>query len=328
MKDTNAESIKSLEGYLTAWVEEAQTLSARSLQLLRPTIRATGSQLWFSWNARRRSDPVDLLLRGANPPTGAVVVMANWRDNPHFNAVLEQERLDCMRTEPDQYGHIWEGEYAGLLVGAYFAGALVAARAERRMGNVGADPLLPILLFVDIGGTGAKSDAFAIWAAQIVGREVRVLNYYEQQGQPVGAHLEWLRSQGYTPNKARIYLPHDGKIQDRIYDVSYESAFGAAGYEVEVIPNQGKGAAALRIAAGRRIFPSCWFHEPTCQPGIDALGWYHEKRDEARQIGLGPEHDWASHGADAFGLMCIVVEALFASNPWITGKLDYSKVDR
>lgn len=328
MQDSNAESIKSLEGYSTAWVEEAQTLSARSLQLLRPTIRKTGSELWFSWNARRKSDPVDMLLRGPMLPTGATVVMANWRDNPYFNAVLEQERQDCLRLEPDLYPHIWEGEYARVLVGAYFAASLNAALAERRIGRVAADPLLPIQLFMDLGGTGAKSDAFAIWAAQVVGREVRLLNYYEAQGQPLAAHLLWMAEQGYKPNRARVILPHDGAQQDMVYDVSYEKAFRSAGYEVEVIPNQGAGAALLRVAAARRLFPACWFNESTCQAGIDALGWYHEKRDDIRQIGLGPEHDWASHGADAFGLMAVVVEELFRSDPWRAGNLDYSRLDR
>lgn len=328
MKDSNAESIKSLEGYKTAWVEEAQTLSARSLQLLRPTIRAPGSELWFSWNARRKTDPVDMLLRGEALPTGAVVVQANWRDNPHFNSVLEQERLDCLRLEPDQYPHIWEGEYARVLVGAYYALSLVAARDGRRIGRVAADPLLPILLFVDIGGTGANSDAFTIWAGQVVGREIRVLNYYEVQGQPLAAHLIWMRENKYLPNNTRIYLPHDGKQQDMVYDVSYESAFKGAGYAVEVIPNQGRGAALLRVASGRRLFASCWFNEETTSPGLDALGWYHEKRDETRQIGLGPEHDWASHGADAFGLMCIVVEELFKRSQYSGAPIDYSRMDK
>jgi phage terminase large subunit len=114
-----------------------------------------------------------------------------------------------------------------------------------------------------------------------------------------------MRSRGYTPDKAQLWLPHDGETQDRVYDVSYESAFKAAGYQVTVIPNQGKGAATMRIEAGRRLFPSIWFNESTCSGGLDALGWYHERKDESRGIGLGPEHDWASHGADAFGLMCV-----------------------
>jgi phage terminase large subunit len=116
---------------------------------------------------------------------------------------------------------------------------------------------------------------------------------------------------GYTSDKASVWLPHDGKTQDRVYDVSYQSAFAAAGYDVEVIPNQGKGAAMQRIEAIRRWLGSCWFNEETCKGGIDALGWYHEKKDDNRDIGLGPEHDWSSHGADAFGLLAIAAEELF-----------------
>ncbi len=312
MQDHNAESIKSLEGFRIAWTEEAQTLAARSLSLLRPTIRAPGSELWFSWNARRKTDPVDALLRGDDLPTGAVVVTANWRDNPLFPAVLEQERLDCLRLDPDQYPHIWEGEYATVLVGAYYAKSLAAAKAEGRICRVAADPLLPIRLIADIGGTGARADAFVFWAVQFVGREIRVLNYYEAQGQDVGAHAAWLRKEGYTPGVAQVVLPHDGETHDRVFNVSYESAFRGMGYAVEVVPNQGRGAASARIEAGRRVFPACWFNESKTSGGIDALGWYHEKRDEARGIGLGPEHDWASHGADAFGLMAICAEQFFS----------------
>ena len=216
-----------------------------------------------------------------------------------------------MSHRPDSYDHIWEGGYVTAVTGAYFAKHLADARAQNRIGKVSQDPLLPIRLFMDIGGTGGKSDAFAIWATQIIGKEIRVLNYYESQGQPIDAHLGWMHSQGYTPTKASVWLPHDGSTQDRVYDVSYESAFIKAGYNVEVIPNQGKGAAIQRIEAIRRWIGSCWFDEERCQGGIDALGWYHEKRDDNRDIGLGPEHDWSSHGADAFGLMAIAVEELF-----------------
>jgi phage terminase large subunit len=90
--------------------------------------------------------------------------------------------------------------------------------------------------------------------------------------------------------------------------LSYESALREAGYHVEVVPNQGKGAAAARVEAARRIFPSVWFDADTTEGGREALGWYHEKKDEQRDIGLGPEHDWSSHGADAFGLMAVVYE--------------------
>lgn len=308
LQDHTAESIKSFEGIDVFWGEEAQSLSTRSMVLLRPTIRKDGSELWFSWNPRRKNDPVDLMLRGETPPTNAVVVRANWDSNPWFPAVLDQERRDCLANEPDQYGHIWDGEYASVIAGAYFAKHLLAARQENRIGRVAADPLMTIRLYADIGGTGAKADAFVFWAAQFIGKEIRVLNHYEVQGQPIDAHLAWLRKQGYTPDRAQIWLPHDGDTNDKVHDVSYASAFRAAGYTVTVVPNQGKGAAMNRVEAARRRFPSIWFNEATCQGGLDALGWYHEKRDEERNIGLGPEHDWSSHSADAFGLMCVAYE--------------------
>lgn len=308
MQDHTAESIKSLEGFKRAWWEEAQTASYRSLSLLRPTIRAPGSELWFSWNSRHKNDPVDRMLRAEVLPTGAKVVQANWRDNPWFTAELEQERQDCLRDEPDQYDHIWEGGYLTVASGAYFAKHLADAKLAGRIGRVSADPLMTIRLFVDVGGTGATADAFTMWAVQFIGREIRVLNYYEAVGQDMATHLAWLRSQGYTPDRAQIWLPHDGGTNDKVINVSYESAFKAAEYKVTVVPNQGKGAASQRVEAARRLFPSIWFNEDTTEGGRLALGWYHEKRDETRNIGLGPEHDWSSHGADSFGLMCVVYQ--------------------
>ena len=309
LQDHTSESIKSYEGFDVAWVEEAQTVSPRSLNLLRPTIRAPGSELWFSWNPRMKTDAVDQMLRGDELPTGATVVRANWDANPWFPAELEQERLDCLRQQPDQYAHIWEGDYVTVADGAYFARHLAEAREQKRISRVAADPLLTIRLFFDIGGTGAKADACSIWAAQFSGQSINWLDYYEAVGQPLATHVNWLRAQGYTPDRAQIWLPHDGATQDKVYSVSYESALRDAGYNVTVVPNQGRGAATMRIEAARRLFARMWFDEARCKGGLDAIGWYHEKRDEARGIGLGPEHDWASHGADSFGLGCVVYEA-------------------
>jgi phage terminase large subunit len=312
MQDHTAESVKSFEGFHRAWAEEGQTMSSTSLSLLRPTIRWENkrlglfSEIWSGWNPRRKTDPIDLMLRGPELPTGAIVVQANWRDNPWFPSVLEQERLDCLRQKPDQYDHIWEGGYVTVADGAYYAKHLAEAKAQGRIGRVAPDPLMTIRAYWDIGGTGAKADATAIWICQFVGREIRVLDYYEAQGQPLAAHLNWLREKKY--GKALCVLPHDGANNEKIINVSYESAIREAGFEVTVIPNQGRGAAAMRVEAGRRLFPSIWFNETTTEAGRDALGWYHERKDETRNIGLGPEHDWSSHGADAFGLMCVAYE--------------------
>jgi phage terminase large subunit len=305
MQDHTAESIKSLENCRIAWVEEAQTLSHRSLALLRPTIRAENSEIWFSWNPRRKSDAVDQFLRGEKPDN-AIVVKANWRDNPWFPGVLEEERQLDLQKYADRYHHVWEGDYARAFEGAYFAKVLADARRDGRIGKVSADPLLPIRLFWDIGGAGAKADACAIWAVQWVGQEIRVLDYIEGRGQVLGYYTNELRDRGYQ--KAVCYLPHDGMNANSITGLRYADHLKDAEFKVEVIPNQGSGAAAMRIEAVRRLFPKCWFNESTTEAGRDALGYYHEKKDEARDVGLGPELDWSSHAADAFGLMAIAYE--------------------
>jgi phage terminase large subunit len=309
MNDYTADSIKSLEGFKRGWWEEAQGATQHSINLYRPTMRAAGSQMWWSYNPRRKVDPVDQMFMGEEKPTGAVVVMANWKDNPWFTAELEQERLDCLRMQPDQYDHIWEGGYVTVVEGAYFSKQLAQAKAEGRIGRVAADPLMTLRAFVDIGGTGARADAFTIWIAQFIGKEIRVLDYYESVGQELGHHLGWMREKGYTPERCQFWLPHDGAQHDRTRKVSYESALKDAGYKVTVIENQGAGAAKQRIEAVRRLFPSMWINAATTEAGRDALGWYHQKIDAVRGIGLGPDHDWASHGADAFGLMAVAYEA-------------------
>lgn len=322
MNDYTADSVKSLEGYKRAWWEEAQTATARSLSLLRPTLRAAGSELWFSWNPRRKTDPLDVLLRGKEVPTGSSVVRANWQDNPWFTAELEQERLDTLRIEPDQYGHIWNGDYVTTLSGAYYAEALAKAKDENRIGFLAADPLMTTRAYWDIGGTGAKADACAIWIVQFIGREIRVLRYYEAVGQPLAVHIEWLRRKGYE--RAQCVLPHDGANHDKVYSVSYESALRAAGFDVRVIPNMGAGAAMTRIETTRRVMPSVRFDADGTEAGRDALGWYHEKRDEKRGIGLGPNHDWASHGADAFGLMAVDFQSTNHDAPDLSALLSYT----
>ena len=117
MADHTAEIIKSLENYRIAWVEEAQTLSARSLASYVRRIRAENSEIWFSWNPSRKSDAVDEFLRGQKPEN-AIVVKADWRDNPWFPTVLEEERHLDLEKYPDRNHHIWEGDYAKDLFGA------------------------------------------------------------------------------------------------------------------------------------------------------------------------------------------------------------------
>jgi phage terminase large subunit len=305
MADHTAESIKSLEGFKRAWIEEAQTLSNRSLTLLRPTLRAEGSEIWASWNPRRKTDAIDEFLR-AKKPEGAVVVQANWRDNPWFPGVLEDERRLDLEQYPDRYEHIWEGDYARALEGAYFAKHLAQAKADGRIGKVAADPMLPIRAVWDLGGSGANADAMAIWIVQWVAQEIRVLDYIEGVGQVLAYYVQELRKRGWKD--AQCILPHDGVNENNITGKRYEEHLRDADFDVTVVKNQGKGAAMMRVEAARRLFPRISFNEATTEAGRDALGYYHERKDEARNVGLGPEHDWSSHGADAFGLMCVAYE--------------------
>jgi phage terminase large subunit len=111
MQNHTADSIKSLEGFDIAWVEEAQSISQFSLDILRPTIRKPGSQLWFTWNPRFETDAIELLLRGPNPPDGSVVVPVNFEDNPWFPDILQKEMEYDRRRDPDKYLHVWQGQY-------------------------------------------------------------------------------------------------------------------------------------------------------------------------------------------------------------------------
>lgn len=305
--DRNIDSVKSTSRILLAWIEEAENVIEEAWVKLIPTLREEDSELWVTWNPELEASATNKRFYKSTADRTKIVEM-NYRDNPWFPAILERQRQKDKVERPHLYGHIWEGEFLTALEGSYFGEYLATAKDEGRIGFVAEDPNLIIRLYADIGGTGAKADNFVFWAAQFVGTEIRVVNHYEVQGQPIAAHLNWMRSQGYTPDRCKIWLPHDGDTQDRVFDVSYRTALEGAGYAVEVIPNQGKGAATLRIEAARRLFPRIRFHEERTEAGRKALGWYHEKKDEKRNIGLGPAHDWASHSADAFGAMCVAYE--------------------
>ena len=301
----NLASIKSKGMILLFWADEAEEISEDAWIIAIPTIRESGSEVWATWNPGRKNSATHLRFR-VDPPTGSKIVEMNWRDNPWFPNELEFERQEDKSKRPDQYEHIWEGDFVTVVQGAYYAASLTEAKQAGRIGNVSPDPLMTYRAFWDIGGTGAKADACTIIIAQFVGREIRIIDCYEAVGQPLAVHINWLRSNSYA--SASCILPHDGDTNDRVHDVSYRSALEQAEFDVTVIPNQGKGAAAMRIEAARRLFPSIWFNESTTEPLRDALGWYHEKKHELGH-GLGPNHDWASHFADAFGLMCVAYEA-------------------
>jgi len=305
--DRNIASVKSKARILLCWVDEAEPVTEHAWEVLIPTLRDEESELWCTWNPERKGSATNKRFRDSKDSLTKCVEL-NYKDNPWFPDILDRARLKDKLERPESYEHIWNGDFITTMTGAYYAASLTQAKEEGRIGFVAADPLLTHRIYCDIGGTGANSDSYTMVIAQFVGAEIRILNCYESQGQPLATHLSWLRSKNYGPDRAQIWLPHDGSTHDKVYDVSYESALKDAGFKVTVVPNQGKGAAMARIEESRRLFGSVRFNSATTESLRDALGFYHERRHEQRDVGLGPDHDWSSHFADAFGLMSIAHE--------------------
>lgn len=303
----NVDSVKSKAQVLLCWVDEAEPVLDASWQKLTPTVREHGSEIWVTWNPERKQSSTHLRFR-ANPPEGSKIVEMNYTDNPWFPDVLEYEREQDLLNRPDQYGHIWLGEFKTIWEGAYYAKHLAQAKAEGRICKVAHDPMMTVRTYHDLAGSSDRADAYAMWVVQFINREIRVLDHYETVGQSPDAHVNWLKEwcAKRDVRRALVRLPHDGTHVQ--IDQSWESIWRKASdsecaFQVSSIPNQGKGAAMKRVEAARMHFAKCWFADDATEAGRDALAAYHEKRDQERNIGLGPDHDWSSHSADAFGLM-------------------------
>jgi len=329
MQSYNAENIKSLEGFDMAWVEEAQTLSDISLRLLRPTIRKEGSEIWFSWNPRHDTDPVDKLFRGSGKPSDAIVVEVNWNDNPWFPEVLRKEKDEDYARDPEMADHVWGGNYEIVSEGAYYARMIVQAEQEGRIGDFPYDPRLPVITSWDLG----IDDYTAIWFWQEDGLYATAIDYYETQNEfaadivanalpelfiPPPMDEKWL---GWSKASALIaldretpfqygehYFPHDIKIR--------EWGSGSRSRVESVrqlgVTNIRKGAQTKpddRINAVRALLPRVRFNNTErVQLGIKRLRRYRRRWNDSLNRYMGPEHNDDSHGADAFGEYAINVK--------------------
>lgn len=305
----NLDSVKSKSRIMLAWVDEAESVSETAWDKLDNTIREEGSELWITWNPERKGSATDKRFR-QDTPTGAKIVELNWRDNPWFHkTTLAQKRIEAKRKRPDSYEWIWEGKYATSHEGAYYAALLAQAEREGRIVDaLPIDPVLPIYAFHDIGGAGAKADNYSIFFVQFVGGFANILDHYTAQGQVLSYHITHVRQA--WPKSIQI-LPHDGVNHDKVVGKTVADHWRDGGFDVpDPVPNQGKGAAMQRVEATRRVLPNCRFVRDKTESGRLALGFYHEKRDDNRDIGLGPDHDWSSHDADAFGLMALKFDDL------------------
>lgn len=306
MQSYNSQNIKSLEAYDIAWVEEAQTLSQYSLDLLRPTIRKDDSELWFSWNPRYKTDAVDIFFR-KNPPTDSVSVLINWRDNPWFPQVLMQDMEHDRAEDIDKHAHVWEGAY-GASEGAILARWINEAEREGRINDaVEYDPDGP---GVEISSDIGFRDTAGWWYWQRRAGGFALLKYEGASGFDAD---DWileiqknLLSMGVE--LGRIHLPHDARVktfQSKHSSVEkFIAGFGIG--KVRIVPISKKSD---QISAARSVIKRCEFHKTACETGIDGLrAWEFELNPDTQAFSREPLHNWASHPSDAFAYGCQVME--------------------
>lgn len=288
----NVNNIKSLEGADICWVAEGQAVSNNSWETLIPTIRKDGSEIWTDFNPELEED--DTYQRFViNPPTNSVLIRMSWRDNPWFNAILEQERTDLFSRDPEKYKNVWEGECKRAVEGAIFAEQLGKAEAEERLTSVPYNPARPVSTFWDLGW----SDKVAIWFVQKVGFEYRVIDYLEDNQKTLAYFITELQKKGYVYDKD--WLPHDARHKTL--------AAGGKSLEQQAI-DLGRKADSIpvlpletQINLARTIFPTVHFDRKKCADGIQALRHYQYKVDpQTKLFSKEPLHNWASHGASAF----------------------------
>ena len=286
----NATKLKSFEGADICWVEEAQTVSKASWEILIPTIRKEGSEIWATLNPSLDTDETykRFIL---NPPPYAAVVKVNWQDNPWFPDVLKQEMEYLKEKDYDAYLNVWEGHCRQVLDGAIYAKELRAAQDGGRIGRIPVENSKPVDVYFDLG----RADKTAAWFVQQVGLEFRVVDYMEDRGFAWSHYLKKLRERNYL--YGTINLPHDGKHEQLASDRTIEQQTMDAGFQCHVIP---VASIESGIEAARLIFNRCWFDEVKCADGVQSLRHYRYEISDDGQWSRKPLHDEHSHAADAF----------------------------
>lgn len=309
LSDMTADSIKSFEGVDIVWLEEAQTLTKRSLTILIPTIRKESSEIWASYNPELETDPIhDMAV--VNPPPGAVSVLMNWNDNPWFPSTLEQERLHAKATmKPADYAHVWEGQCKPAVEGAIYADEIAAVLSENRVCRVPYDPLLKLHTVWDLG----FNDAMAIALVQRQASEIRVIDFIEDNRLPLPEYVTKLNERG-AMNWGTDWLPHDGfakKHQTGRSDAEVLRALGRA--DVQQTPSMDVEAG---IRQARLLFPRVVFNDTSgVHAFLEHLKRY--RRHVSRTTGEAgrPLHDAHSHAGDVFRYLAIVADQL-ANDSW------------
>ncbi len=291
-------SLKSYEAIDICWVEEAQNVSKRSWDILIPTIRKEGSEIWISFNPELDSDETYRRFV-LDPPPSAQVVKINYSDNPWFPEVLKREMQYLKEKDYDSYLNVWEGHTKQTLDGAIYAKELRDAVQGGRITRVPYDPTKPVHTFWDIGW----SDCTSIWFVQAMAFEYRVIDFYQNRQQALGHYIQELQKRGYI--YGTDWLPHDANAKQFGSGKSVIELMRAAGRNVKLTPQL---SIADGINAARTVFPQCYFDESKTADGVNCLRRYRYEVDDNGQFKKTPLHDDASHAADAFRYLAVAVQ--------------------
>ena len=295
----NVANVKSYEGVDICWVEEAQTTSRLSWNVLIPTIRKQDSEIWVTFNPELETDETYQRFV-IHPPANSVITKINWSDNPWFPETLEIEKNSLRDRDPESYNTVWEGICRQSVDGAVFAREMQMADLEERITKVPYDPGKPVHAVFDLGW----SDATAIWFVQWIGMETRLIRYHEDSQKTISEYLAKMQTYGYVYDT--LWLPHDAENKTlAAAGRSIDQIVRAAGYKTKIIP---RTPIPDSINAARTLFRNCWFDRENCADGLQCLRHYRFDVDpDTKAFSKNPVHDEYSHGADAFRMLGLVV---------------------
>lgn len=308
----NAKNIKSYESCDGVWVEEAQVVSKSSWEILLPTIRKEGSEIWVTFNPELATD--DTYLRWVlNPPPGACVVKIGWEDNKWLSAI-SRARIDHLReTDPEAFDHVYGGNCRSAVEGAIFSAELKRAVDEKRITNVPYSRKHPVHTIWDLG----FGDDNVIWFVQAYDGWFNFIDYLADSGKTIADYIVALQQRQYM--YGIDWLPHDGVdtiIHQRLSGdrtMSIEQLMRQAGRNVRIVP---KMYVIDGINAARTFFPQCRFDETKCADGIQALRHYQwGPPDKNGAHAREPLHNWASHAADGFRGAALAIKQPHAATP-------------
>jgi phage terminase large subunit len=305
------ESIKSFEGCDVVWVEEAQTVSKKSWDILIPTIRKPNSEIWVSFNPNIDTD--DTYTRFVvEPPENAKVVKVNYTDNPWFPQVLEDERQHSLKTNPD-YANIWEGDCKAAVDGAIYANEIREAQENGRITTVPYDPMMKVHVVMDLGW----NDSMSVILCQKGISDLRIIGYIEDDHRTLDSYSAQLKNLSY--NWGTMFLPHDGQSKDFKHGISAEEIMKKLGWDIRIVP---KADIESGIKLARMNFHRIYF-DKSAQRLVECLKNYRRSINSATNEPGAPLHDEYSHGADAFRYLCTSIESM-KNESWSKEKIQYT----